>query len=218
LGRLVTYLGLGAAAGSIGRALDLAGGALGIAHVAAVATGVVLLLSGALAFAPTSKLLKLRKRPARGASSLLAPLLGRFRASHPALRALVLGLSSTLLPCGWLYSFAALAAGVGSAFGGAWLMSAFWVGSLPVMLGVGISLQTLTRRFASRLSRLRPVAILVAGGVTLLTHLQLPAFAAEARSPAAAATLPSSKDCPCHRHGVSAVSSVPSLPHDEARP
>lgn len=199
-GRLFTYLGLGAAAGSVGRALDLAGRALGLAHVAALATGLVLLVSGVLAFAPPQQLVKLGKRPVRGAANLLAPVLGRFRGSHPALRALVLGLSSTLLPCGWLYSFAALAAGVGTALGGAWLMSAFWLGSLPVMLGVGLSLQTLSRRLASRLSSLRPVAILVAGGVTLLTHLQLPAFAApSAGKTVSSAALPSASNCACHR-------------------
>jgi hypothetical protein len=115
-------------------------------------------------------------------------------------RALVLGLSSTLLPCGWLYAFAALAAGTGGALAGAWLMSAFWLGSLPVMLGVGVSLQTVFRRFARPLARLRPVLVIGVGAITLVSRLQMPAFAATTAAPRPqASSLPNAADCPCHR-------------------
>ena len=45
-GRLLSYVSLGAAAGSAGQALDLAGAAAGLGQVAALATGVLLLLWG----------------------------------------------------------------------------------------------------------------------------------------------------------------------------
>jgi sulfite exporter TauE/SafE len=199
-GRLLTYLTLGAVAGTVGRALDLAGSALGLAHVAAIATGVLLLASGVVALAPKPALVRLRTGPSRGLASRLTPLFQRFRSKPAGVRALVLGLSSTLLPCGWLYAFAALAAGTGSALAGAWLMSAFWLGSLPVMLGVGVSLQTVFRRFAKPLARLRPVLVIGVGAVTLLSRLQMPAFAAtSAGSRPQASSLPNAADCPCHR-------------------
>jgi sulfite exporter TauE/SafE len=212
-GRLVTYLTLGAAAGTVGRALDLAGSALGLAHVAAIATAVLLLASGVVALAPKAALVQLRTGPTRGLASRLTPLFQRFRAKPAGVRALVLGLSSTLLPCGWLYAFAALAAGTGDALSGVALMSAFWLGSLPVMLGVGLSLQTVFRRFARPLARVRPVLVIGVGVVALLSRFQLPAFAATAPAPGSqASVMPKAKDCPCHRAHHAA------LPLDGARP
>jgi sulfite exporter TauE/SafE len=96
-------------------------------------------------------------------------------------RAALLGLVSTLLPCGWLYTFAVLAAATGSAAGGAILMGAFWLGSLPMLLGVGVSVRGLARRWGARLPRIRSVAVMSAGAFTLLSRLQLPAFAEPAR-------------------------------------
>ena len=121
-----------------------------------------------------------------------------------AARAGVLGLSSTLLPCGWLYAFAAFAAGSGSAASGAFVMSAFWLGSLPVMLGVGFSLQSLTAGFKSQLPRLRALLVLSVGVFTLLTRIQIPAFASDglAVNAPAAGQPPMSADCPFHKKGA----------------
>lgn len=199
-GRLVTYLGLGAAAGAVGRALDLAGSALGLAHLAALVTAVVVAVSVVVELLPRVPLVRLRRGPSRNVAGLLTPLFRRFRDRPAALRALLLGLSSTLLPCGWLYAFAALAAGTGTALGGAWLMSAFWLGSVPLMLGLGLSLGPLTRRLGAYLPRLRPLLVLAVGAATLFSRLQLPAFAAtRAGHPArSAAVMPSPDDCVCH--------------------
>ena len=197
--RLVTYLALGAAAGAVGHALDLAGNAVGLAHVAAIVAGALLLASGLVALAPRSALVKLRARPRSGVSSVLGRVLVRFRSAPPVVRATLLGLSSALLPCGWLYAFAALAAGTGSAPAGARLMAAFWLGTVPMLLGLGLSLETLGRRFARLFSRLRPALVIGVGTVTLLSRLQLPAFAAARPSTTpAAAHAPMPADCPCH--------------------
>jgi len=199
-GRLVTYLGLGALAGVLGRALDLAGRAVGLAHVAAIVAGGILLVSGLVGLAPRRRLVRLGSRPRTGAGSLLGRVLLRFRNAPPAVRAATLGLSSTLLPCGWLYAFAALAAGTGSALGGALLMLAFWLGTVPMLLGVGVSLETLGRRFARPFARMRPLLVIGVGTLTLLSRLQLPAFAATRPAHAAAAAqAPTVADCPCHQ-------------------
>src|SRR5690606_18807129 len=52
-------------------------------------------------------------------------------------RAALLGVSTGLLPCGWLYAFALSAAATGSARDGALVMAAFWLGSVPALVGVG---------------------------------------------------------------------------------
>ena len=56
---------------------------------------------------------------------------------RPRTRALVIGLLTGLLPCGWLYAFVVTAAGTGSRSRGAALMAVFWLGTLPVMAGPG---------------------------------------------------------------------------------
>jgi len=198
-GRLVTYLALGSAAGGLGHTLDLAGGAAGVSHVAAVATGVLLLLGGLASLRPTRRLLALGTAPSRSWASRVAPIFQRFRAQPAVPRALLLGLATTLLPCGWLYAFVALAAGTGGALAGAALMGAFWLGSLPILLGLGVSLQGAARRFARALPRLRPLLLVGAGAFTLFSRLDAPALAATAAEPSRAGASAHPPGCPYHR-------------------
>ncbi len=177
-GRLVTYAVLGALSGALGRALDLAGRAAGLADMAGVVAGVVLLVTGAAGLAPRSRLVRLRARPAWSPTRKLGALLARLGSTAATTRAALLGLTSTLLPCGWLYAFVALSAATGSAKDGVLLMATFWLGTLPMLLGVGMSLGLAARRFGGRLPRLRSALVLLVGGLTLFTRLQLPAFAA----------------------------------------
>jgi len=204
VGRLTTYVALGAVAGALGRALDLAGRAAGLAHAAGLVTAALLVVMGTWSFAKRPGLIRLGTRPKSALASRFASLLARFRSQPAPIRAGVLGLSSTLLPCGWLYAFAAFAAAAGSASRGAWLMSAFWVGSLPMLLGLGVSLQSTARRFERYLPRARSVLVIGVGVATLLSRLQLPAFAASSMPHPTAhdAAVPTRADCPCHRaHG-----------------
>jgi sulfite exporter TauE/SafE len=200
-GRLVTYVALGAAAGALGAQLNLAGAAAGIAQVAAIATGLVLLLSGAAGLWPRQKLVQLRPR-ARGRTSPIARVLLMAREKPVVLRALLLGLFTTLLPCGWLYAFVAFAAGTGGAVSGALLMAAFWLGSLPALLGVGLSIQALGAKLAQRLPRLRAGFVLLAGVLTLSFRFEGAALSSPttvAPAPASVgAPLPKAADCPCH--------------------
>ncbi len=210
-GRLVTYGALGAIAGALGAALDLAGRAAGVAQVAAVVTGVVLLVTGAAGFAPRPRLVPLRTRKPGPSGGLLSRVLLRAREQRAPVRALLLGLFTTLLPCGWLYAFVAYSAAAGGAGAGALSMAAFWLGSLPVMLGVGVSLQSLSARLLQRVPRFRSALLLFAGVLTLLFRFQGPALASAGEAPRAPAAvgsaLPTSSDCPCHRapgHGKDA--------------
>jgi sulfite exporter TauE/SafE len=63
-----------------------------------------------------------------------------------------------LLPCGWLYAFAAIAAASASAWVGALVMGAFWLGTVPAVV-----LASNGARLAfARLGRVAPVAAGVA--------------------------------------------------------
>jgi len=122
LGRLTTYVGLGALAGGVGQVLTfhwplaalLAGAAL------------VFLLQG------LAMLLKLPATPLSRLGRLIVPLAVRQPGGYR------LGLLLGFLPCGFLYSALAAAAATGGALPGALAMAAFALGTLPGLLLVAL--------------------------------------------------------------------------------
>lgn len=199
-GRLVSYAVLGAAAGSVGHALDLAGSAAGIGRVAALVSGSIMILWGMGALLETQGVRVFRGRwalPKRVTAALAC-----VRRLPAAWRGLALGLATTLLPCGWLYAFAVTAAGTASPVQGALLMAAFWSGNLPVLFGLGVALSAVVGRVRRYVPLLSAAVIFCVGLFTVTARANLPAFAAAAvghyrSSPAA--TVPSAGDCPCQR-------------------
>ncbi len=141
-GRLVSYVTLGAIAGLIGAGVDHMGALAGVGRAAGVLAGLVMVAWGLAALAAEAGLaLRLPAAPA----ALKRPLTGALRSVHarPApVRALVMGLVTTLLPCGWLYAFVAVAGGTAHPLAGALVMAVFWMGTLPVMAGLGLAAQT----------------------------------------------------------------------------
>lgn len=178
-GRLATYLALGAIAGALGAALDLAGRAAGIGRVAGVVAGGLMVL-WALALLLESAGIAARSSWSTGARARIVRLLARFAEKPPLARAALLGLSSTLLPCGWLYAFAVAAAGTGSALGGTLVMAAFWIGTVPLLLGLGVGVQSLAPRLRRHVPVLSAFALLVVGMSALIGRWNLPALAAHA--------------------------------------
>jgi len=186
LGRLVSYATLGLLAGWLGAGIERAGATIGIGRAAAVAAGVLLTAWGimnlmrALGVSFTLE----STRPARH-HGLLTGVLRRLHAQSPTVRAATIGLLSTLLPCGWLYAFVAVAAGTGTAWGGAWVMAAFWIGTLPVMA----SLAVLARTLLVRLGRHVPVVasvVMIALGLLTLAGRMTPALHHHAGHPSSA--------------------------------
>jgi len=170
-GRLATYAGLGAAAGAIGGALDLAGSMVGLSRVAAAVAGATLILFGG---AHLLRAMGVRLGAVRPPRVMQRALLAANRAAMalpPVRRALVIGLMTTLLPCGWLYAFVAAAAGTGGAAAGALTMAVFWAGTLPVLVGVGAGLRAIAGPLASRLPVLLPLLVIGAGLFTIVSRL-----------------------------------------------
>jgi len=199
-GRLVSYAVLGAVAGALGHALDLAGSAAGIGRVAALVSGAIMILWGMGALLETQGVRVFRGRwalPKRVSEGLAA--LRRLPASW---RGFVLGLATTLLPCGWLYAFAVTAAGTGSPLHGALLMAAFWSGNLPVLLGLGAAFSAAVGPLRRHVPLLSAAVIFAVGLFTVTARANLPAFAASALSAGHSAptlTAPTPGGCPCHR-------------------
>ena len=89
----------------------------------------------------------------------LTAILVRFRNQSPTIRGAATGLLTTLLPCGWLYVFVATAGATGRISDAMLTMLVFWLGTLPMMLTLGVSAR---RVFGSVQRRLPVVAALVA--------------------------------------------------------
>ncbi|MCA8923208.1 MAG: sulfite exporter TauE/SafE family protein, partial [Planctomycetes bacterium] len=67
----------------------------------------------------------------------------------PRTYAALLGLLTPLLPCGWLYVFAVVAAGTASPLRGAAVMAAFWLGTVPILFALALGLQAAAQRLRS---------------------------------------------------------------------
>jgi sulfite exporter TauE/SafE len=164
LGRLVAYVVLGAAAGAIGAALDLAGSLAGFQRIAAIAAGTIMVAWGVLALL---SIRGVRLFPATHGAAGGRWIRNAFRAvadQPPVVRAASVGLLTGLLPCGWLWAFLVTAAGTGGALTGVAVMAAFWLGTVPALVALGLGAQLI----AAPLRRHVPAAtavLLVALGV-----------------------------------------------------
>jgi sulfite exporter TauE/SafE len=200
--RLLSYVTLGATAGALGHALDLAGQAAGLGKAAAVVAGVTMSLWGLAAMLHAVgvglKLPRLRFLPA-----FVTHWLGRARQRPPLVRAVLLGGASALLPCGFLYAFALAGAATGNPLGGALVMAALWLGNLPALLGFGLLLAGALSRLRRHLPLLSAACVFALGVLTLNSRINLPAFAMATMKDAVVAPTgahaPSATDCPCHR-------------------
>jgi uncharacterized protein len=202
--RLVSYALLGAAAGALGRALDLAGEAAGIGKTAAVVAGASMATWGMLAMLAAVGI-RLRL-PRLRLTTKLTGWLGKVHQRPPLVRAALLGGSSALLPCGFLYAFVLAGAATGSALGGAAVMVALWLGNLPALLGLGFVLGGALSKLRGHVSLLSASAIFIVGVLTLSSRANLPAFAASM----SLQRLPGFENTPtpgqlvpadCHSHG-----------------
>ncbi len=165
LGRLISYLTIGIVAGLIGAAIDKSAALVGIGHLAAIVMSVVLIVLGLRSFFSYSL-----KAPS-WFTNLYGDFLGRIQNLPATRRSFLIGLISTFLPCGWLYSFAAVAATSGTLLGSVGTMFIFWIGTVPIMLLVGPLLATVITPIKSLLPKLSATFLILAGVFSLFNHL-----------------------------------------------
>ncbi|MHC5004186.1 MAG: sulfite exporter TauE/SafE family protein [Planctomycetota bacterium] len=176
-GRLATYTALGAVSGAIGAAVDLGGSMVGLQRGAAIVAGVFIIGLGVAVL--------LRARGVRlgcaGAGGPVQRVVQRgYRVAFglpPVTRAAAVGLLTGFLPCGWLYAFVITAAGTASAPMGALTMAVFWSGTVPVLLAVGVGLQTLAGPLRRHLPTMTAVVLVIVGALTVVGRLGAPAYA-----------------------------------------
>jgi len=157
-GRLASYSVAGALAGS------LAGTALLVKDILPVQFGLyllanVMLIGLGLHLAGWSSFIGRLEAPGRWLWKRVSPVLGRFLPVNSWSRAIGAGVLWGWVPCGLVYSILATAMLAGHAAGGALVMLAFGLGTLPNVVGAGLVLRWLSPGGG------RPVARLVAGGL-----------------------------------------------------
>ncbi len=186
--RIASYVLVGALVGAIGTALDLAG-ARGWAMLAA---GALMILIGLSASGLVPSLRRLRLPVPSTASRWVARVQERLEGSASARAGsrfgapVVLGLLTGLMPCAALQVAELTAATGGSPAAGALAMLGFGLGTMPVMLGVGVASGYVGARLRRRLLTLAALAIVVLGAVTVDRAATLLGSPVTARAMAAA--------------------------------
>ncbi|MEL6498404.1 MAG: sulfite exporter TauE/SafE family protein [Planctomycetota bacterium] len=142
-GRLVTYATIGAAAGVLGAAFDIGGQALGLQRAAIGLAAATMITIGAIGLARSFGVRLPKARGPKVLEATFVRLHGIASRMTPTKRAAAIGLMTGLLPCGWLYAFALLAAGTAHPVAGAIVMAAFWLGTLPILITLGAGVRTL---------------------------------------------------------------------------
>ncbi len=186
-GRLLTYATIGALAGLAGSALDLAGRLGNIQRLATIAAGATIVGWGVIALVQAR-----RARPTTATtgtttatattvatattalgprtharSSAFGSALVHIRTRSAAKRTFSLGLLTGLLPCGWLWAFAISAAGTGHVASGVAVMVAFWLGTVPAMVGLLGLAGPLLGRLRARMPIITALALIAVGLGTL---------------------------------------------------
>jgi len=161
-GKTFTYVFLGALAGLAGaRVVDRFTGVQGWLGLV---VGAVLLLAGVRLLRPPAPI------RASGAGAWIGRLLEpAFRYAHSAEAAggpFALGAVTGMLPCGIVYVAAIQGAGLGTPLGGALLMAAFGLGTLPVLAAIGLLGHGTVARFGARRLRTTGGILLLAAGAT----------------------------------------------------
>jgi len=171
-GRLLAYVTLGVIAGVVGTGLDRAGLMANVQRTAALVTSVALIAWGLVQLRAAMQAQRFAGASQWGGT--LARLVARTASWDPRLRAVAIGLTTALLPCGWLWAFIATAMGTGSPLRAAAVMSVFWLGTVPMLVTVAAG----ARRWGP-ITRVRwPLAsaslVVMLGLGELTAHLLMP--------------------------------------------
>lgn len=173
LGRLLSYSAVGGVIGGLGSTLVVGGQLAGIDSALrqglSLFTGLLLVWFGLSQVRPhwLPRVPLLHPLLSGAGHDRLGVALGRTARSDRPWMPLMLGLVWGLMPCGFLYAAQIKAAGSGSALAGAATGLMFGVGTVPAMVGVGLSTSWLSRDRRSQLFRLGGWVTLAIGLITL---------------------------------------------------
>ena len=174
LGRLLSYAIVGMGIGALGSVLSAGGQIAGVGstlrRLVSLITGILLIWFGLTqarpGFLPSLPLLHPAKQ--QRLHQQISASMSQVAHWHQAIMPLILGLLWGLIPCGFLYTGQLRAAATQNALGGAAVMLAFGLGTLPAMVAVGLTASRLSQDRRSQLFRLGGWITVVIGILLLL--------------------------------------------------
>ena len=142
LGRITTYIALGAVMGAIGELGLLFNDVFPVQRLLYILANVMLIAMG-LYLTGFTRILAPIERTGQRLWQHIRPATARFLPARSIFQAYPLGLLWGFLPCGMVYSVLNTALVSGSAERGALVMLAFGLGTLPALLAAGLSFKKL---------------------------------------------------------------------------
>lgn len=173
VGRLVTYAVLGVCAGFLGQSLDAAGVVIGCGHAAALGLGGILVLYGLMRLLSGERPNAVSRFLHQRMGALYRDASRALPRDKPIIRAFGIGLLSTLLPCGWLYGFAAVAAATADPLEAVGVMGVFWLGTLPMMVSLGAFARSVLRHWGAQVPAISSALLILAGLFSIGAHFNL---------------------------------------------
>ncbi len=166
-GRLVTYSVVGLIFGSLGMAINKGTSFANWQQSATYMAGGLMIVVGLISLARHFGM-KIHLPKAMGpVQKVLQAGFSRTKSMKPIPRALTIGALTSLMPCGWLYTFAITAAGTGSPVSGVLLMATFWLGTVPIMTALVLGVNQIGKRIRKRLPVIMASLVVLIGVFTI---------------------------------------------------
>ncbi len=168
IGRLISYSMVGLLFGGLGLALNQGLAFSTWQQTATMVSGVLMITVGVIALARQFGVQVKLPRVAGPLEKALGKVIRFGRELSPIRRAGMIGLASSLMPCGWLYVFALAAAGTASPIWGGLVMAVFWAGTVPIMVALGLGWGRLSGKFQAKVPVVMAVLVVLIGVFTVV--------------------------------------------------
>jgi sulfite exporter TauE/SafE len=182
-GRIASYGAAGAVVGSLGAALASFGAATRAQLALRFAAGAMMIAVG-LYVAGFARGLGWLERLGEPAWRLVAPLARGLVPVRTPMHALALGSLWGFMPCGLVYAALAAATTTGSALGGALTMTAFGLGTLPMLVAMGSAAAVAQKVARAPWARTAFGAAILAFGLMQVVHVRAAWSATRGAAPA----------------------------------
>jgi uncharacterized protein len=166
-GRTITYAAMGAVFGLLGQGLRL----VGFQQVVSVIMGTVMIVSVLF-----PALFRSQYDLQKSSFKLIGKLkktLGQMFSVRSFRSLFFIGLLNGLLPCGLVYIAIAGAIATASVVMGIWYMVLFGLGTIPMLLALGVAGNLVSSRIRQRINRLIPIMVVIVGLFFILRGLNL---------------------------------------------